>query len=199
MRGITIGFAAAAVLALPPFAHPDKDLEQVVVRGWYQPADPHRLDEFRDEVARQGRLGPGETFEEKYANLLDAVNEQFGITGMSYCYDRRPPRQPVFGGDIRIRLYDWNNRMLAENPMRRDDTRSDAALLVGRLPYRDAGHEIRIVRVRGREETVLETRPLQSRTELVRFAEPYGGLSSTRWPGWNFNPDTRCFVSGPTR
>ena len=186
--------------------YPDRGLAQVVVWGWYEPKDPKRLDEFRREVVRQGRLKPGELFEEKYEHLMYSLNENYQYTTMSYCHDERPVRETAFGNEFRIRLYDRENRLLAERPLRYynrgiddDGGTADDYSTVGYLPYRETGHEIRIVKVRSRKETVLEAIPFLSRSELVRVSQPYNSGFSYRRIGWVFDLDTQCFVAPPLR
>lgn len=100
---------------------PDKELEQIVVYGYYRPKNPNRLDNFEQEVIRQGRLKPGEVFEEKYKHLLSSRNENFYYASMSYCYNRRPKKEPVFKENLRIRLYGKDGKLLAQDFLRLKD------------------------------------------------------------------------------
>ncbi len=173
---------------------PEKDLEEIVVWGYYRPENPHRLDSFRQEVIRQGRLKPGEVFEEKYEHLLDSLNENYYYTEMRYCYYRKYDKERVFKDSFRIRLYDKNGRLLAEDYLRLIAEKEDSVSFAAYLPYHNAGHEIRIVRLEGKEEVLLEKLKFNPRSELMQISTLYDRIYRT---GWTFDGESQCFVAPP--
>lgn len=176
----------------------DKELEQIVVYGYYRPKNPNRLDNFKEEVIRQGRLKPGETFEEKYKHLLDKRNENFYYSSMSYCYNRRPKKEPVFKDNLRIRLYAKDGRLLAEDFLRLERSEDDSFTVVAYLPYHDAGHEIHIVNIQGEKEARLEKLGVNSQSALKEISRLYDRGVGHR-TGWTYRLTSQCYIAAPLR
>lgn len=191
---ISCNFLEGGIRAASRLGVPDKELEQIVVWGYYEPENPNRLDGFRDEVIRQGRLKPGEVFEEKYEHLLDNLNENYYCTQMRYCYYRKHDKEQVFKDSFRIRLYGQNGKLLAEDYLRSMEDKEDSVSLAAYLPYHKAGHEIRIVRLEGKEEVLLQKLKFNSRSELMQISTVYDRIYRT---GWTFDAESQCFVAPP--
>lgn len=191
---ISCNFLERGIRAASRLGVPDKELEQIVVWGYYKPENPNRLDGFRDEVIRQGRLKPGEVFEQKYEHLLDAVNERYYYTEMRYCYYRKHDKEQVFKDSFRIRLYGEKGKLLAEDYLRLIAEKEHGVSFVAYLPYHKTGHEIRIVRLEGKEEVLLEELKFNSRSELMQISTLYDRIYRT---GWTFDGESQCFIAPP--
>lgn len=187
-------FVIVALLVISCNGVPDKELEQIIVWGSYKPENPNRLDRFRDEVIRQDRLKPGESFEEKYEHLLDSANENFYYVSMRYCYYRMYDKEAIniFKDYLRIRLYDKKGTLLAGDYLRLEKELEDGALVMAYLPYQKAGHELRIVRLEGEEEVLLEKWSFIPRSELMQISSFYDRRPRV---GWAFDRESQCFVA----
>lgn len=178
---------------------PQRDLEEIVVWGYYRPENPNRLDSFRQEVIRQGHLKPGEIFEEKYRHFLKELNENFYYASMSYCYNVSSDRAPVFKNHFESRLYDKDGKLLTKDFLRLEDMDDDkdTFLLVAYLPYHKTGHEIRIVKLKGKEAILFDKlRANISHSELIRVSPPYDP-SNRVGTGWTFDEKSQCFIAPP--
>lgn len=194
---VSCNFLESGTHAASRLGVPDKELEQIIVWGSYKPENPNRLDRFRDEVIEQDRLKPGEVFEEKYEHLLDSLNENFYYVHMRYCYYRLHDKEPVFKDYFRIRLYDKKGKLLVEDHLRLEKEKEDGALVKAYLPHHKAGHEIRIVKLEGKEEVLLDKLSLISRSELTRISSLYD--RHTPRTGWTFSKRSQCFMAPPIR
>ena len=185
--------SSAAELQLP-----EKELEEITVWGYYEPENPNRLDKFKQEVIRQGRLKPWETFEEKYEHLLDSLNENFYYTLMRYCYNRSASKERVFKAQFKIRLYDKEEQPLMEDYLRLQENgaKEDSFSVVAYLPYHKNGYEIRIVRLEGEEEVIFDKFAFLTHSELMQISVPrlpYGNIN------WTFDKESQCFVAPPIK
>ncbi len=103
---------------LPDF--PKKDLEEIITYGWYWPEDPRRLEKLKQQMIEGRDLKEGEIFEKKYPHYLDYGDEKFNFSGRSYCYNKEKNKKAIYREDLRIRLYDKNGNLLAEDFLRLD-------------------------------------------------------------------------------
>ena len=174
-----------------PVIFPDKELEEIVVWGSYQPADPGRVKAIEEEYRRIGVLKEGESFEEKHPEALTADEERFMWSGEKYCYEKKKNKEPVFDKRFRARLYDRRGKLLSEDflrflrPVEVHDLFSVVSI-VSYIPYRKEGHRYRIVRLEGEKEVILRKSKVESKTELIRrYASRMRGR-------YNFNEKRQC-------
>ena len=97
---------------------PKKELEEIITYGWYLPADPRRLEKLKQQMIEGRDLKEGEIFEKKYPHYLDYGDEKFNFSGRSYCYNKEKNKKAIYREDLRIRLYDKNGNLLAEDFLR---------------------------------------------------------------------------------
>ncbi len=97
---------------------PKKELEEIRSYGWYLPADPGRLEKSKQQVIESGELKEGEDFAKRFPYLLDDGDEKVKFSGRSYCYKTKKNKKPIYREDLRIRLYDKNGVLLAEDFLR---------------------------------------------------------------------------------
>ncbi|MCZ0932826.1 MAG: hypothetical protein OXJ52_06720, partial [Oligoflexia bacterium] len=95
---------------------PDKDLETIILRGWYAPADSEeKLKALEKALREEGRLRKGQSIEEKYPHRLKEI---FRRSGIRYCYNKTEKREPMFKEKFRARLYDKAENLLTEDFLR---------------------------------------------------------------------------------
>ena len=147
---------------------PEKDLEEIIIYGYYQYKNPNRLEEFKKEVIRQGRLKSGESFEEKYPEFLNIGDEKFKYSFTEYCYKKTSRnKESVFKDNFKARLYDKENNLLAEDSLRLKSDEKDSPSVIAYLSYHNAGHEVRVIKIVEGKETFLQTTILETHAELV--------------------------------
>lgn len=147
---------------------PKKDLEEIIVYGYYQHKNLNRLEEFKKEVIRQGRLKSGESFEEKYPEFLNIGDEDFKYSFIEYCYNKTSKnKEPVFKNNLKAFLYDKENNLLAKDFLRLRSDDKDNLSVIAYLPYHNGGHEVRVIKTIEDRETVLQTVKLETHAELV--------------------------------
>lgn len=154
---------------------PDKELEEVVVRGVYAPGGQRAVEALKKLLLEEEELKSGEpvtkALKDKYKNYL---KEYFTNSGLRYCYYKKTDKEPVSDHDLRVRFYDKNGEMLAEDFLRLEspDTGDFSYRVIAYLPYQDGGHEFRIVRLEGTKEVVIESLRFESHSNLIRFTHP---------------------------
>ena len=188
--------------------HLGREIREIRIRGTYQPEDPQRLDSFKEIVIKQGRLKPGEVFEEIYEHLVDILDEKFENDRFNYCYENTPDgkKEPVFNKNLRVRLYDVNENVIAEDYLRvrRFRERENNYDTVSYLPYEKKGHFFRVVRLDGEKEVLL----WKPRTKRVRFLSKAQLIRSSVSRSFPYNsprfdsrypylPETKCFHDNP--
>ena len=188
--------------------HLGRDMREIRVYGTYRPVDPERLDNFKEEVVKQGSLKPGEVFEEKYEHLLDVLDEKFVDARFNYCYENAPDnrKEPVFNKNLRVRLYDMNENVIAEDYLRvrKYDEQENKYVTISYLTYEKKGHFFRVVRLEGEKEVMLwkpreRGYPFLSKAHLIRMSVsrsfPYNThIFDSRYP---YLPETKCFLDNP--
>ncbi len=147
---------------------PDKKLEEVIIYGYYQYKNPNRLEDFKKEVVRQSRLKSGEAFREKYPEFLNIGDENFRYSFIEYCYNKSvSSKESIFKGNFKVRLYDKENNLLAEDSLRLKSDDKDSSFVMAYLPYHNAGHEIRVIKIVEGKEIILRITALEAHAELV--------------------------------
>ena len=193
----------------PPQKFPDKELEQMILVGRYF------FEDSKEEKARK-RAGLADcppVEEEILGTYRDPCyhkrfefkirEEGFGFSRKEYCYKKanEEEKEPVFDKNLKIRLYDKGGRRLAEDYLRLwCDKPNDKyrrcypgdrdPLLIAYLPYYEEGHEIRVVKIKGRKETVLETTGVSPRSRLVAR-----GDYDRDFDLHLFHEETQCHIS----
>ena len=193
----------------PPQKFPDKELEQMILEGTYY------FEDSREEKARK-RAGLADCppveeeilgtyrdpcYHKRFEFKIREEGLRFSIE--EYCYKKtdEEEKEPVFDKNLRIRLYDKGGRKLAEDYLRlwcdkpNDKYRScypgdRSPRLVAYLPYYKEGHEIRVLKIKGRKETVLETIGVSSRSYLVAR-----GDYDRDFDLHLFHEETQCHIS----
>ena len=102
---------------------PDTELKQVIMRGFYYPADPEGVKEIEKEYLEDGILKVGETLQEKYPREFKRATGRYDFTTTRYCYAKVKikDRESCYKDNLRIRLYDNKGEMIAEDCLRLDE------------------------------------------------------------------------------
>ena len=162
---------------LPELVLPDKDLEEIIIRGRYWPEDPGRVKAIEEARRSIGALKEGESFEEKFPEALRAGDERVGHSGIAYCYNKTQDKKPVFNKKFRVRLYNREGQLLTEDFLRLESPENNDTsriAMISYLPYHEEGHKIRTVRLEGKKEIFIGDQkiPFLSYEELVRKTVP---------------------------
>lgn len=178
----------------PPVEFPEKDLEWIVVYGWYLPENPKRLEETLEEFLSRSPLEEGETIEEKYSNILDIGDEQIRFSGTRYCYnevDRRGKTMAVFPY-LKARLYDREGNILEEDFLRfrPDDNNDDYYHFNIYIPYHKEGYILKTLKIEGKKEKIFANKIVQTKEELILENIPV--RITTSGIGFQFQEDTQC-------
>ena len=155
---------------------PNKELEEIIVRGGYSPGGDKAREWLKRKLIDEELLKTGESVEEAIRDRYqDEIEEYFNYSQMKSCYYKKNDKEPIFNHDLKTRLYNKEGIMLTEDFLRLEKCcrfRDDDPWVVSYLPYHDEGHEIRIVKLEGTTEVVLETLSYISGSELKRFTNP---------------------------
>ena len=187
---LTCGYFSLGSALFKPVILPDKELEEIIVWGSYQPADPNRLKAIEDYYREIGILEEGGSLEEKHPETLDAGNERFNWSGEKYCYQKKRNKEPVFDKRFRARLYSKRGKLLTEDfprlsrPVSVDDLFSFVSL-ISYIPYHKEGHRYLIVRLEGEKEVILRRSKIKSKAELIRRTSRFKGR-------YDFDEERRC-------
>ena len=81
----------------------------------------------------------------KYPHFLDEGDEAFGeYPRFDYCYEKTPDgkKEPVINKNLRVRLYDMNEDVIAEDYLRvrRFDKENNRYFIFSYIPYEEKGH-----------------------------------------------------------
>ena len=100
---------------------PDTELQQVIVRGSYYPADPEKVKEIERDYRKDGLLKEGETLKEEYPRQFARKRGRYDYTNTLYCYNEvkiedRP--NCYYNDNLKIRFYDKEGKMIAEDCLR---------------------------------------------------------------------------------
>ena len=175
------------------------DLEEVQIWGGYTRENEIEVPQFEEELRFLGSLKEGESAGEEYAHL-NLGQERYLRAGQAFCFSRTadPIREkaPVIDKNVRMRLYDREGNLLSEEFVRDEfpessDWRSFEWNIVAYVPYHEQGHEIRVVRLDGNEEIVLEQLPTYALEELLYHAYVKRSF-------YAYHYQDGCFVSPPT-
>ena len=177
---------------------PDKELEEIVVRGVYYPGGQRGIEALKRSFQEGDlELREGETIEEAIKNRYqDRLKEDFTHSGESYCYHKTINQEPISNRNLRTRFYDKHGKVLAEDFLRTDESDDELYQSVtSYLPYHNEGYEIRVVRLEGTKEIVLYTASFISHARLLE-------VTRSDWnrhpPGIIFDTRNNCHVTpGP--
>ena len=175
---------------------PDKNLEEIIVRGVYYPGGQRGVEalkkSFREEYLE---LNDGETIEEAVKNRYQhRLKEDFTHSGERYCYHKMIDQEPISNRDLRTRLYDKNGKVLAEDFLRTESEDELYQSITSYLPYHNEGYEIRIVRLEGTKETALYTTPFISHAGLLKVTRS-NTQRDRHPPGIMFDTRDNCYVT----
>ena len=198
---LTITFVSSGCLMNPPLRqkpiYPDKDLKEILIRGYYSPEDKGRVKELERDMRERGRIKAWESFEEKYPHLLDRGDEGFIYTGKMFCYNETREKNLVFDKNLKARLYDKKGNLLSEDFLRWDGRLiPESQSVISYIPYHHEGYKIHIVSLKGKEEVILEDLYSSSQKELRE--KSYIDNSSYRaGAGWTFDEKSECHIAPP--
>ena len=149
-----------------------QELQEIKVFGTYYAGGPKEIEDYEKYWRERGVLEEGETLADspQTAHKLEYVGkERFRIARkpVIYCYekilDEDREKALVFNPNLKVRMYDREGNLLAEDvlrdeyPDRRNPLRKH---VVAYLPYLNNGDVIiRIVRLEGEEEVLLDELP----------------------------------------
>ena len=177
--------------------YPEGDIQELRIDGMYEPEDPQRLEKLKEFL--KDYLKPGETVEERYPHFMDIGDEKFGEhPRFDFCYDKTPEgkKEPVFNKNLRVRLYDNKENVIAEDYLRVSyfDKENNLYSTVSYIPYLKKGHFFRVVRLENEKEVVLWKPGIRgtaiiSKAQLIRWPE------TTRYAfgsSYKYHPETKC-------
>ena len=99
----------------------------------------------------------------------------------NYCYEKTPDskKEPVINKNLRVRLYDMNKNVIAEDYLRVGyfDKEHNLYFTVSYVPYEKKGHYFQIVRLEGEKEIILwkpgvRGTALLSKAQLIQWSRP---------------------------
>ena len=186
--------------------YPDKDLKEVIIKGYHAPEDK-KIKELEKYIRERGLMEEWESFKEKSSpRLLNRWYESFSYMVAMYCYNEKSDKEPVLDKSLKARLYDRKGNLLSENFFRHvpDISREDALHFVYvpnnyvvYIPYNNEGHKILIVSLKEGKEVILKELSFQSqeklRKESVVVNKPLYSLDR-----WTFHEKNECHLS-PSR
>jgi len=182
----------------PPVEFPEKDLEWIIVFGWYRPENPERVERALEEALKssplRGGLREGQTIEEKRLELSSLGDEDIRFSETYYCYnevDRRGATMAVFPY-LKARLYDQEGNILEEDFLRfrPDDNNDDYYHFYIYIPYHKEGHILRTLKIEEKKETIFANKVVQTKEDLIRENIPV--RITTSGIGFQFQEDTQC-------
>ena len=192
---------------LPESTFPDKELEEIIVIGWYSPENQKDIEELKEELLRRPKckedstepercgLVSGETVEEAIKNRYPNIGkEQFGYSGKSYCYNKTNDKEAPFNQNLKVRLYDKEGKMLTEDILRTESDDEFHRTVISYLPYHDEGHEIRIIRLERGKEIIIESLAFASQSELVKSTF-VNTIKNRRDGAFVFDEETKCHLA----
>ena len=103
--------------------------------------------------------------------------EQFHYSEVRYCYNKTDNKEDVFNSDLKVRLYDKEGKMLSEDFLRSESDDNLSRSVTAYLSYHDEGHEIRIVKLNGNKEILLDTLGFAPQSELIKITYPENTLN----------------------
>ncbi|MCY4512123.1 MAG: hypothetical protein OXB86_00375 [Bdellovibrionales bacterium] len=176
---ILISFSCSCLESRSPSSKlifPDKKLEEIIVRGNYGPGGQKAAEALRQLFLEEELdLKKGETIDEAINNRYQhRLKEYFIHSGQRYCYHKTSNKALVSNRDLTARLYDNEGKMLEEDFLRPESPVEGrfSKGVIAYLPYHDEGHEIRIVRLEGVKEVVIESLQFESHSDLIRLTHP---------------------------
>lgn len=184
-------------------AYPEGDIKEIRIYGAYEPEDPQRLENFKEMLIRRHHLKPGETLQKKYPQFLDIGDEKFRkYPQFNYCYDKTPDgkKKPVINKNLRVRLYDMDEYVIAEDYLRvqKFDEQDNHYFTVSYVPYEKVGNFFRVVRLEGKKEVILWKPRIRgsgilSKAQLIHLSELTPHPFRLSW--FKYRPETKCHHS----
>ena len=187
---------------------PDKELKEIIISGWYYPQNRERDPELRKEhfgysgkrycysETNEGEKKPvfndnlrvrlyskeGKLLSEDFLRLEYPENyDEEGRYSEAYLreqYESRPERYQMPG----------------YVPLTPEDGILSSRSVISYLPYYDEGHEIHIVRLKGKKEVFLEELSVTPLSEIIRRNVPMESYHR----GYKFNEKSQCHIApGP--
>jgi len=143
-------------------------------------------------------LKVGETLEEALKNRFSNVGKEgFDYSRYrEYCYNEtdREDKESVLDKNVLARLYDREGRLLSEDFLRwRWEFDLESQSIISYLPYHDEGYKFRVVRLKGKRETVLYETEIYTQEELREFS--YVQNHITERDGWVYNEERECHIA----
>jgi len=181
----------------PPINFPEKDLEWVIIYGWYALESPERLQEAVDEhFQRGGRKGESrEAYLARNPWLLDRGDEEFKYSQIYYCYNERDRKDEIEASFpyLKARLYDREGNVLEEDSLSFDPKYAgeDYRGFSVHIPYHREGYRLKITKeLKGKKEKLFMDIPMNSKADLIR--ENIRVRGDTSGVGFQYQEDSRC-------
>ena len=176
---------SCVITAPKPPPVPDKELKEVIIYGDYYPKEEYKLNSL------------------DYSP--DLASQPFNYFDDLYCYNETKEKKPVYDESLRVRLYDKEGNMLAEDFLRAEieyDEADSSQHVISYLPYmkiEDA--EIRIVKLEeGKEKLIKTGYCCSSHKEMFEgaFAIEFYRKNKMYTPqfGWTYSEKSECYSFG---
>lgn len=185
---------------LPPINFPEKDLEWVIIYGWYRTEDPERLKEAEEWYRQGGRTGKKLTKEEWESYLkrnpnIDESTEKIHFSQVFYCYNKRNNDGDTLAAFpyLKARLYDREGNILEEDFLRFDPKYEDRSSwnFAVHIPYDKEGYRLKTVKLKGKKEVkVFGNMIVLSKEELIRKNIRVRG--NTSGVGFQYQENIKC-------
>lgn len=150
-------FSCCSIEKPPKPAIPDRELKEKVFYGYYYPEEENQIVKDHD--------------------LLQLAYRPYQHSIKATCYNEKTKKEPIYNKNLTVRLYDENNKMLAEDFIRIKSYDHDHNIVsvVFYLPHIETNTaEIRIVLVKDGKENIIKIIECCSTHEsLVRHASRY--------------------------
>jgi len=193
----SVVLSCSLILGSTPWSelnYPDKELQEIIIYGYYSPGDKGRVKELEKNLRDRGHLKPHEFFAEKYSHRLDRGDESLILRERKYCYNRSEFKEPILNNKLRARIYDQEGVVLTEDFLRiSGPIHLLSQEVITYLPYHKGGRVVRIVRLDGSKELVLEKRFLFSKARLREISNKDRPIFRNSGI-WVFNEQSECHI-----
>ena len=205
---VTCLFVLGCPVASPPAfrkpVYPNKNLKEIIVYGTYSLENKEELEKLKKNLLINERCDPsdrstrckyhslnvGETLEEALKTRFLGIGEEgFGYSQYKeYCYNETDEndKKPVFRKNLKARLYDKEGNLLSEDFLRWGGrTIPESQNVISYLPYHDNGYKIRVVKLEGKKEVILNEKIMVTQEKLREIS--YVDNEITNSQSWVFN------------
>ena len=194
----TQGTAPLARKGPPPIVYPDKDLEEIVVSGYYYPQNLSYAKELEEEYYGRGpRDESFESYIKKRPYLLNRGKERFHPNPETiYCYDKiKEEEKPPIDRRLIARLYAETGEVINEVflRLRHHSKTHNISFFNAYFPYHQQASYIKVFILKGNKEVKLARIAVDSQSDLRRKSMRDNSLHKG-WYQYRYNEMRQCHV-----